>query len=229
MKSVKVFLLMALMLTYSITQAQHLFFPTKAGIVQYYVQKNAKGNPESYWRYTIKDVTGSGDNMSISYVMEYLDKNRKPANNPPVEIPLTVVIKDGKMVMDMKGMFASILKDSQLNVEITGEPSELPGNIVPGQGLKDTEMTMTMNAGPIKIATNIKITDATCIAIEDVKVQAGTFKCHKIAQTVATTVMRRTVVSKTLSWYAPGVGIVKSENYNDKDQLENSTELVEMN
>jgi hypothetical protein len=72
--------------------------------------------------------------------------------------------------------------------------------------------------------------DGKCEAIEDVTVPAGTFKCHKITQTVATTgyIGRKEVISKTVSWYAPGIGTVKTETYDAKDKLQGSTELVEL-
>ena len=208
--------------------AQNSFFPTKAGMVLVYEQKNDKGKPQSYSRLSIKNVEGSGNNMTVSYVAEMLDKNKKSAN-PPVEIPCKVIIKNGVMILDMNQMFAGMQKDAGLKMEVTGVPMELPGNMQPGQSLKDAEMTMSIDMAFMKMKTTIKMTGGKCLAIEDVTVPAGTFTCHKITQTVSTTVMGKNAVSQTLSWYAPGTGTVKSETYNDKNQLQSSMELVEMN
>ena len=210
------------------THAQNTFFPTKAGMVQVYEQKNDKGKTQSYSKTSIKNVEGSGNNMTISYVTEILDKNKKSAN-PPVEVPCKVIIKNGVMILDMNQMFAGMQKDAGLKVEITGVPMELPSNMQPGQSLKDAEMTMSIDMAIMKMKTTVKMTDGKCLAIENVTVPAGTFTCHKIAQTVSTTVMGKNVVSQTVSWYAPGVGTVKSETYNGKNQLQSSMELVEMN
>ena len=207
--------------------AQNTFFPSKAGIVLTYVQKNAKGKAESHSRTTIKDVEGSGSNMTISYLMESLDKDRKPLN-PPVEIPCTVIIKDDVMILDMNQMFVGQMKDMQLKMDITGVPMELPSNMSPGQSLKDADMTMTLDMGIMKMKTVIKMTDGKCLAIEDVTVPAGTFKCHKITQTVTTTIMRKDVVSRTVSWYVIGIGTVKTESYDAKDKLQSSTELIDI-
>ena len=208
--------------------AQNAFFPTKVGTVLVYAQKNAKGKPDSYSKLTIKDVEGSGSNMTISYVTEVLDKDRK-STNPPTEVPLKMVIKDGVMILDMKEMFAGQQKDQQMQVEITGMPMEMPINMQPGQSLKDADVTMTVDMVFMKLKTTMKMTDGKCLAIEDVTVPAGTFACHKITQTVSTTIMKKNVVTRTVSWYAPGIGTVKTETYSDKDQLKGSTELVEMN
>jgi len=208
--------------------AQNTFFPTKSGMVLLYAQKSVNGKSTSYSKLTIKDVEGSGGNMTISYLAETLDKDRK-SSNPPVEVPCKVIIKDGVMILDMNQMFAGQLKDSQLKMEVTGAPMELPGNMQPGQPLKDAEMTMTIDMGFTKMKTTMAMTDGKCLAIEDVTVQAGTFKCYKITQTVTTTVMGRDLVSQTLTWYAQGIGTVKSESYDDKKQLQSSQELVQVN
>jgi len=207
--------------------AQDTFFPTKAGMTLVYAQKNAKGKPDSYSKLTIKDVEGSGDNMTVSYSAEILNKDQK-SSNPPVEMPCKVIIKDGVMILDMNQMFAGQQKDSQMKVEVTGVPMELPGNMQPGQSLKDAEMTMSVDMVFTKMKTTMKMTDGKCLAIEDVTVPAGTFKCHKITQTVSTTVFGKSAVSQTLSWYAPGIGTVKTETYNSKDQLQSSQELITM-
>ena len=208
--------------------AQNAFFPTKAGTVLVYAQKNAKGSPDSYSKTTIKNVEGSGNNMTISYTTEILDKNKKSAN-PPEEVPLKAIIKNGVMYLDMKGMFAGQMKDQQIKMEITGVPMELPSNIQPGQSLKDADVTLTMDLGIMKMKTTMKMTDGKCVAIEDVTTPAGTFTCHKITQTVSITVMDKTSTSKSVSWYAKDIGAVKTETYSDKDILQGSTELVALN
>jgi len=222
------FVIMALLLTCGMAQAQDVFFAAKAGMVQLYVQKDSKGKAQSYTRMTVKSVEGSGSNMTISYVMEMLDANRRPQSNAPAEIPCTVIIRDNVVIFDMNQAFAGMMQNQQLKMEITGVPMELPSNMQPGQSLKDANMTMSIDMGIMKMSTTINMTDGKCLAIEDVTVAAGTFKCHKITQTVTTTIMRRDVIATTVSWYAPGVGTVKTESYNNRQQLQSSTELVEM-
>jgi len=229
MKSIQLCIIAALSFAMATgIHAQNAFFPTKAGTVLTYANNNAKGKAESYSRQTVKDVEGSGSNMTISYVMESLDKNRKPITDPPMEVPCKVIIKDDVMILDMNQFFAGQAQNELLKMEITGVPMELPSNMQPGQSLRDADMTMTLDMGIMKMKTVVKMTDGKCLAIEDVTVPAGTFKCHKITQTVATTVMRKEVVSKTVSWYATGVGTVKTETFDAKDKLTGSMELVEL-
>ena len=210
------------------TYAQNTFFPAKAGMELIYANKDARGRVDSHSRQAIKSVEGSGSNMTISYVFESLDRNQKSLTDPPLEIPCTVIVKDDVVILDMNRFFADQQKDQQLKIEITGVPMELPNNMQPGQSLKDAEITMTIDMVITSIRTVMKMTNGKCLAIESVTVPAGTFTCHKITQTVTTTVMRREVVTRTDSWYAPGIGTVKTETYDNRDRLQSSTELIQV-
>lgn len=226
MKVLKLFISsVAFLLVCMPVQAQNSFFPTKAGTVLIYAQNDAKGKVGNYFRHTITAVEGSLNDMAISYSVELLDKNRKSKSEP---IPMTVLIQDGAVLLDLKSMFAGLQTDAQFEVEISGTPMELPANLQPGQSLADAEVTITTDMVIMKMSTVIKMSEGKCLAIEDVTVAAGTFKCHKITQTVTSTVMKKTVVSRTVSWYAPGIGTVKNETYDSKDKLQNSMELVEI-
>jgi len=221
MKKLLIIIVSVIMTTGGVT-AQNIFFPTKQGLSLVYANLGANGKVSSYTRQTIRQVNGSGGNMSITYVSQVLDKNRKPAND--LEVPLTINVTNGVVEWDMK-IFATPGTDGI--IEIEGDKLRIPSSLSPGDKLDDVQFTMTLNMG-IRIRTEISLTEQECLAIEDVTVPAGTFKCHKVTQTSTTTVMRRTTTAKTVSWYAPGIGTVKSENYNDKGKLQSSIELHEL-
>jgi hypothetical protein len=207
--------------------AQNTFFPTTAGTVLTYVQKNDKGKEDSYTRQTIKDVQVKGDETVIFYSFELLEKNQKSKNQP---FDCKVMIKGDVVTFDMNEAFASMQQDPEMRaaIEITGIPLEISGSLRPGDKIKDAEMTMTMSVGFIKMSTIVKMMDGECLAIEEVTVPAGTFSCHKITQTSHTSVMGKNAEAKTISWYALGVGVVKTETYDDKGKFKNSTELVSL-
>jgi len=93
-----------------------------------------------------------------------------------------------------------------VKMEVSGTPMELPKNLQVGQRLKDSNINMTMDLGIMKTTAVVKMTDGRCLAIENVTVSAGKFKCHKITQTVTTTAMGVNSVTRIVSWYyAPGV------------------------
>ena len=218
------FIAMLVTATATATYAQNTFFPTKAGTVLTYANKDAKGKASSYTRLTIKTVEGSGNNFSITYAGEALDSKQKPVSDPPMEISYTVTVNNGVVEWDMKTFAAP---GTEGFIEIEGDKLRIPPTLSPGDKLNDVKFTMTINMG-FKIRTEIELTDQQCLAIEDVTVPAGTFKCHKVTQKSTATVMRKSTVSKSVSWFAPGTGTVKTETYDAKDKLQGSTELIEL-
>jgi hypothetical protein len=204
---------------------QNIFFPTKEGTKLVYASLNAKGKVESHTKQTVLKVEGTENNMVISYVSQILDKNRKPMSEFPMEVPLSVTIADGALVLDMKTYAAP---GTEGFIEIEGDKLKIPSTLAPGDRLEDVNFILTVNMG-FKIKTEVLLTDQQCLAVEDVIVPAGTFKSYKITQTNHGTVMGRTVVTTMITWYAHGVGIVKTENYDKKNKLQSSMELIEIN
>jgi len=205
--------------------AQNILFPAKVGMTLTYAENDAKGNAQLYTVLTIKDVKGSGKNMTITYGIALQDKNRKLINGS--ETTCVVVIKDGVVIMDINQMIPAQVKQQGVKMDVTGSTLELPDTLQPNQALKPYELTMTMDLGIMKTNTVVK-SEGKCLAIEDVKVPAGTFKSYKITQKMTSSTMNITNVETVISWYAPNVGTVKSETYNDKNQLTSSTVLVEL-
>lgn len=184
-----------------------------------YANLNAKGKVDSYTRQTISKVEGSANNMSISYVAQPLDKKQQPLGD--IQVPYTIKVRNGFMEWDMKS-FAS--PGTEGLVEFEGDQMRMPTSIAPGDKLSDLHFIMTVTIG-FKIKTEVAITEQECLGIEEVSVPAGTFKCHKMTQTSTATAMRRSITTKTVSWYAPGIGSVKSETFNDKGKLQTVVQL----
>lgn len=205
--------------------AQNTFFPTREGTVQVYVQKNVKGKVESHTRQTVGTVSGSGDNRSIGYTIEMLDAKMKPlgATGP---LKCTLKIVNGVVIMDMNEMAAQMQATTGVKVEVTGVPQQLPGNLKAGDAIKDANVLMKADMGIMKLSTEINTTNGQCVAIEDITTPAGTFKCYKISQEHTTKTMGQTVSSKTITWYANGVGMVRSESYDKKGKLLSASELL---
>jgi len=207
--------------------AQDNFFPSRAGTVLTYADNDARGNAQGHTVLTIKDVKGSGRNMNITYVGTSLDKNRRPIKDSGEQV-FHVTIKDGVLIMDVNQMVPTQIKQQGLKIEAKGIPMELPNTLQPGQTIKDSEVTVSMDLGLMKVNSVAKLTEGKCLAIEDVRVPAGTFKCHKITQKITTTAMNTSTVTKVITWYAPNIGTVKTETYDDKNKLVSGSVLVEL-
>ena len=209
----------------TVIYAQNPFFSTKAGTVLIYEKKDGKGQIEDYSRQTIKTVESSGRNMTISYLYESMDKDRKVL----VEIPCKMLIKNDVMIFDLKHVLGGRLKDPKVKIEsAAGTPMELPNDLKVGQSLKDAKIIISVSKGFFSAKLDISMTDGKCTAIENITVPAGTFQCHKITQNVTTVSMGKTTLTRAVSWYAPNIGVVKTETYTDKNQLQSRRELIEI-
>ena len=217
-----IFIIVSVVMTAGSVSAQNIFFAHKEGMKLFYAYLNAKGKIDNYSLLTIKNVEGSGDNMTISYVSQIVDKNRKPAGNNPVEVPYTITINNGMLEWDMK-IFAAPGTEGLVTCE--GDKLRIPSSLAPGTKLDDVTFTLTLNMG-IRIRTQISITEQECLGIEDITVPAGTFNCYKVTQTSAATIGRsKPAITKSIYWYSPGIGTVKYETYNAKNQLQSAMEL----
>ncbi|MDR0436760.1 MAG: hypothetical protein LBH22_00505 [Bacteroidales bacterium] len=222
---IKLLLVTAFVTSTAALHAQNIFFPTKTGTVLMFAQKDDHGAITGYLRQTLNAVEGSNDNMTIHYLYESMDKNHTTL----VEVPCEMLIKDGMMIFDLKYPFVGKLKSSNEKIiGVTGTPLQFPNNLMPGETLKDAHMNANIARGIINVHVDVSMTDGKCVDIEEVTVPAGTFKSHKITQTVAITKLGSTDHTYVVSWGAPNVGIVKSETYDGNHQLLNSMELVEM-
>jgi hypothetical protein len=212
----------------AVDSGQNIFFPTKPGMALTTANLDAIGNAESYSVLTVKNVDGVRGNMTITYGINALDKNRNPLKGLSDGMTYQVVIKNGVMIMDINQMIpAQVREQGAVKMEVTGTPMELPSIMQPGQSLKPSEITIAIDVGIMKVKTVVK-TEGKYLAIEDVKVPAGTFKCHKITQKITTTAVIITTTQTTVSWYAPNIGTVKTVTYDDKNNLVSSSELVEI-
>jgi hypothetical protein len=113
-------------------------------------------------------------------------------------------------------------------IEITGNNLEVPSNPNPGDVLPDASVEMAMKMGFVNMKMSANVTNRKVEAIEDITVAAGTFKGYKFSSEVNSTVMGIKVNSKNTDWYAKGIGIVKSENYDKNGKLQSRTELIEV-
>jgi len=204
--------------------AENIFFPTKPGTVLVFAQKDGHGKITGYTRQTIKTVENSGENMIISFLYESMDEHQ----NPIVSVPCKVTIKDGVMVFDLKYAFVGKLKNAKEKINVTGTPVKFPTNLMPGQSIPDAHMVANVERSFVNVRVEVAMTDGKCVAIEDITVPSGTFNSHKISQALATTMMGSTNHSRLVSWGAPNVGIVRTDTYDDKNQLSSSVQLVEI-
>ena len=224
----KLFLFTAIIFFAISLKAQEIFFPTKEGTVLVYKTFDKKDKETSKVKYTIKHLVISGSDMDITYLVESID----PKDNLVFKEEITIHQKGDKLYFDMSNLInkAVFQKNGEIpaEIQITGNNMEIPSNPNPGDTLPDANVVMSMNLGLVNMKMSAQVTNRKVEAIEDVTVTAGTFKGYKFSSEVNSSAMGIRVKSNNLDWYAKGVGIVKTENYDKNGKLQSRTELVEL-
>lgn len=214
--------------TTTLCYAQKTFFPTKEGTVLVYKSFDKKDKLTNTLRYTIKHVTISGSNMDITYLCESTDPNDKPVFKDEI----TIHQKGDTLYMDMSNFInkAVFQKDGEIptNIQITGNNMEMPMNPTVGVQLPDASVEMALKMGFISMKLSALITNRKVEALESVTVKAGTFDAYKFKSDVKSSAMGIKANSSNIAWYVKGVGMVKTENFDKKGDLQSHMELVEM-
>jgi len=218
-----------LLLLASATFADDVFFPSKKGMSVTIANFNAKGKLEGYTRLSVKDVTGTPpDNGTIVYTVQALDK-KKQVDKPKGEAPRYVApIANGVVELSMEPWAAL---SGGKDIKITGTQMIMPSKLGPGDKIPDSNVSMTLSMLVGKVTADVSVTGQKCTAVETVTVPAGTFECHKIERksvTVADMVGKITMVDNSKVWYARGIGVVKSQSYDENGKLKASSELHEL-
>lgn len=135
--------------------------------------------------------------------------------------------KDGVLSFDMNNMFdqkqMSEFKD--MEVQVISDKLEIPSTLSVGQTLNNGSATMTVSNQGMKIMTmGITITNRKVESKENITVPAGTFDCFKITYNIETKSIFKVQATAT-EWYAPKIGIVKQESYDNKGKLTGYTVL----
>lgn len=183
-----------------------------------------KGKVTSIQHQKINSVEADGDGFKANVSLEV--SNEKGKNQS--EGNYGIECKDGVLYMDMSGMFdpRSMAGFKDMEMEMTGSALEFPAKLIPGQTLPDGNITMKASSGGMTLMTmTLEVTNRKVEATEVVTTPAGTFECVKISQeTEMKAIIKRKF--RTVSWFAIGVGMVKSENLDEKGNVESSTVLT---
>ena len=224
----KLLLFVSLILTTTWSYSQKTFFLTKEGTVLVYKSFDKKDKLTNTLRYTIKQVTKNGNNMDITYLCESTDPNDKPVFKEEIIIHQ----KRDTLYMDMSNFVnkAAFKKEGEIpsDIQITGNNMELPMNPKVGVQLPDANVEMALKIGFINLKMSAQITNRKVESIENITVKAGTFEAYKFLSDVKSSVMGIKVNSSNIAWYVKGVGMVKTENFDKKGNLQSHMELVEL-
>jgi hypothetical protein len=198
----------------------------KEGATTTMTSYNDDGKPTGSSKTVYGKVNKSGDAVSVSATQEVYDKKGKLQGNTQ----FTVSCAGGNINVDMRSMIPN--PDSYKDMEMTVEGGNLewPANLSVGTSLKDATMKLVVKSKegmPMPMMNmEMKITNRKVEAKENVTTPAGTFECYKITENVESKTIFA-VKMKSISWFSPELGTVKTESYKENGKFAGKTELTQ--
>ena len=158
----------------------------------------------------VSAVEVSGESYSVTQVTTiYLNGKRFMK---PVETKVTV--RDGDVMLTM---------DGSTNVSADANAFALPKRLAVGLELPVGEAEISLNGLQVKQTTTFH----KVVAREEITVPAGTFDCYVVERQYTAETMGISTKSTIKTWYARGIGTVKSETYDEENKLRSGMILIE--
>lgn len=115
---------------------------------------------------------------------------------------------EGIALMNVGGLSINLTDGSQ-NSKLSTDQAE--GVTLPNDVQVGDEWSQVINASGSSDASTAVTTNYQALAIEDVTVPAGTFHALKVLQSSTVSFAGNPIDTQQYIWYAPGVGVVKTE------------------
>ena len=148
-------------------------------------------------------------------------------------IEYQVKCEDGKYFISMN----SFLNPAQMNayedmqVKVDGDFLELPSNLTAGTNLKDATVNLNAQSEGVEIMNlSILIYERKVEKIESITTPAGTFECSKLVYNIESQMGRDipiVIKSSGVEWIAKDTGMVRSEQYDEQQNLVSYSVLTE--
>lgn len=189
--------------------AQEPFCCVTEGAELKYVTTDAKGNETGTSTTKINFVAGADGNYDITQTITLYVNGTQILS--PMEINSSV--RDGD---------ASIALGGGMAIDVTSSVPLVPARLAVGLELDCGEMIVNM-AG---IKTTQTITSHKVVGREELTTPAGTFDCYIVEQHYTAKMAFIKVTGSQKTWYARGVGNVKTETYDKRGKLSTKQILI---
>lgn len=191
--------------------AQHPFTCTTEGATLRYMSTDAKGNETSTTDVNITKVVSSGDSFTITQTTQ-LFLNGKAFTKA---IETTSTVKDGDVLVDFSGGMALATEGGGFN---------LPKRLAVGLELPTGEVTVDLQGLQVKQ----DITFHKVVAKEEITVPASTYECYVVERQYSAKMLGMKVKGSMKTWYARGIGAVRTDTFDKKGKLSSSQILTEV-
>ncbi|MGB3587563.1 MAG: hypothetical protein WBA23_13535 [Tunicatimonas sp.] len=218
----------------SAQECNDTFYRMEPGSVFHLTYYDKKDRVATRQENTVTNVDKSGSGLEATVNTKLFDKKDKLITDGS----FLVVCEGNGVKVDMNQMIQSM---DQLNsmegmdTEIETDYISLPSDMSVGQELPESTTTfkMKMGGGGASIMSSVVvIKDRKVAGQETITTPAGTFDCYKITYntevSIKTIGVNRTTSYPGVHWFARNVGMVKSESYNQKGNLDSYMLLTKL-
>ena len=174
---------------------------------------------------TVKSVKSAANGFVAT--MEVNAKNEK--GKPTLEAKnFDVRCENGAIKLDIGSMYLNDMSAQMKGMELTisGTGIDIPATLSEGQTLSDGDSEIKMGSNGMTFMTmKFAIKNRKVEKKEKITVAAGTYDAYKITYDMDMKVMFKRSI-KAVQWLVPSIGMIKSETYNAKGELEGTTEMT---
>ncbi len=202
------------------------YLPFKKGLVLEMTGYDKKGKLSSSTTQKITNLESIGDGFRADSEMEIRDKKGKlvSSGSYAIECRGDVMTIDVSAMLDPRTMESF----SNMEMEINSEELQIPNTLRPGQTLPDGKLTAKVKSGGLSLMSlSIQVKNRQVGERETITTPAGTFDCIRISDETEVKSIAK-VTTRSTTWYAKGVGTVKTENYDKKGNMESYTLLTKI-
>jgi len=200
------------------------YFPLEKGTTWTQENFNKKGKLTSTSTTLIKESTTSGS--KIIFTLEVTSVDAKPKKDEePFTQDMTYVCEDGNLSFDMSTFISPEAEESYANLDITVEQDNLviPASLSKGEHLSDGKLVIKAVSG--LTIMSVDVVNRIAQGKEAITTDSGTYSCMLITYDVKAKIAFLKVNTSVKEWISPEVGIVKSETYDKKGKLMDSSKL----
>jgi hypothetical protein len=140
------------------------------------------------------------------------------------------ILCDGKSIkMDMNQMIPPETMESLSSMDLEIDAGEViyPFNLSENTDLPDAQVTIRASSGGVQIMEFTTIVkDRKIEKKETISTPAGDFEAFKITQTTEVKNQILSIETKSIDWYCPKIGVVRSEFFNRKGKPDGHSEIT---
>lgn len=203
------------------------YYSTVEGAKFTYTNYNRNDKKQGAISLEVVKVENKGDKTEAKMKMRLLNKKGKETNTMEYGF-----ICEGDVV---KIDYKSLMPADMINqmgatgeVKFSGTDIELPNDLKVGQELADARVNMNIDMGVTSMSFNVETLDRKIEKKEKITTSAGTFDCFLLTENhVLTMPMGGDQNSKSETWIAEGIGMVKQVTYGRHGDVDMTSELTD--